>query len=457
MRLLPRSLFGRLMLILVIGLILIQVISATLFIRDRYQVLRDSFGFNLMHRTASLVNLVEGMPPENRDQILAVINSPTLRISLNDEPQPMKPEAKRSERLESRLKRHLEDHPRILVSIETIPLGRWRDRRGPEHRPPPRFQMMPRHMGPTRFQVQVQLSDDKWLSILRPLPEDIESWPARMLFTLIAVLVAIVVTSLIAVRQLTRPLNTLAEAADELGRNIDRPPLPESGTKEVQQASRAFNNMQQRLQRYIKDRSRMLAAVSHDLKTPITRLRLRTEMLDDPEVKKQFERDLSEMEQMVLATLHYMRGTESSEEPVDLDLVALLEALQDDMSELGWKVTIEESQVEPYRGRPLILKRCFANLIENAVRYGDEAIIHIQDSPEQVSIVIEDHGPGIDEQELENLFKPFYRAEESRSKETGGSGLGLGIARNIARAHGGDVTLQRGENGGLEAVVTLPR
>ncbi|MES9963994.1 MAG: ATP-binding protein, partial [Candidatus Sedimenticola sp. 20ELBAFRAG] len=268
---------------------------------------------------------------------------------------------------------------------------------------------------------------------------------------------AIVAISLFAVRQLTRPLNTLAEAADELGRDINHTPLPETGTKEVVQASRAFNNMQERLKRYITDRSRMLAAVSHDLKTPITRLRLRTEMLEDSKLKKQFENDLSEMEQMVLATLDYMRGTDSSETPVDLDLMALIEALQDDMTELGWKVTVEESSVKPYRGRPLILKRCLANLIENAVRYGDEAMIRVEDSPKEVSIVIQDRGPGIDEVDLENLFKPFFRGEKSRNRETGGSGLGLGIARNIARAHGGDVSLQRGKDGGLEARITLPR
>ena len=456
MRLLPRSLFGRLMMILVIGLILIQVISATLFIRDRYQVLRDNFGFNLMHRIASLVNLVESMPPQSREQIITVMRSPTLRISLNDDSLPLRPQARRSENLESRLKKHLRDHSRILVSIETIPMDKWRERRGMEHRPPPRM-AMPRHMRPTGFQVQVQLADGKWLSILRPLPEDIQTWPARMLATLIAVLLAIVAISLFAVRQLTRPLNTLAEAADELGRDINHTPLPETGTKEVVQASRAFNNMQERLKRYITDRSRMLAAVSHDLKTPITRLRLRTEMLEDSKLKKQFENDLSEMEQMVLATLDYMRGTDSSETPVDLDLMALIEALQDDMTELGWKVTVEESSVKPYRGRPLILKRCLANLIENAVRYGDEAMIRVEDSPQEVSIVIQDRGPGIDEVDLENLFKPFFRGEKSRNRETGGSGLGLGIARNIARAHGGDVSLQRGKDGGLEARVTLPR
>ncbi|MES9938810.1 MAG: sensor histidine kinase, partial [Sedimenticola sp.] len=132
-------------------------------------------------------------------------------------------------------------------------------------------------------------------------------------------------------------------------------------------------------------------------------------------------------------------------------------ALQDDMAALGWKVSLDAAELSPYRGRPLALKRCFSNLVENAVRYGDEAHITVEESQQQVTVSIEDRGPGLDEEDLENLFKPFYRGEGSRSRETGGSGLGLGIARNIARAHGGDVTLKHGTGGGLEVVVTLPR
>ncbi|MET0025413.1 MAG: ATP-binding protein [Sedimenticola sp.] len=456
MRLLPRSLFGRLMLILIVGLVLIQVISASLLMRDRNQVLRDSFGFNLMNRITSLVNLVESMPQENRQQIATAMSGPGFRIRIGDRPLPLPPNATRADHLESRLKRHLENHPQVQVSFDATAFNRWRENRHMEHRPGPGFRRGPpmHHVG---FHVQVQLKDGQWLSISRALPEGLMPWPGRMLITLLLVLAAIVLISLFAVRQLTRPLNTLAGAADELGRDIDRPPLPETGSREVQKASRAFNNMQQRLKRYINDRSRMLAAVSHDLKTPITRLRLRTEMLPDEETKQKFEKDLDEMEQMVVATLDYMRGTDSSEKPVEIDLVALLEALQDDMAALGWKVSLDSAELSPYRGRPLALKRCFSNLVENAVRYGDEAHITVEESQEQVTVSIEDRGPGLDEKDLENLFKPFYRGEGSRSRETGGSGLGLGIARNIARAHGGDVTLKHGTGGGLEVVVTLPR
>jgi signal transduction histidine kinase len=220
---------------------------------------------------------------------------------------------------------------------------------------------------------------------------------------------------------------------------------------------RAFNTMQQRLRRYIEDRSRVLAAVSHDLKTPITRLRLRLALLKDDALQSRFNQDLDDMEQMVLATLDYLRGTESKEKPVPISVNGLLESLQDDTQELGWEMTLASGKVAPYSGRPLALKRCLMNLIENAVRYGQAADVRLEDSRDRLSIIIADRGEGVPEAELEELFNPFYRREESRARATGGTGLGLGIARNIARAHGGDVTLRRGKTRGLEAVVSLPR
>lgn len=160
---------------------------------------------------------------------------------------------------------------------------------------------------------------------------------------------------------------------------------------------------------------------------------------------------------MVTATLDYLRGTESKEKQVKININALLESLLDDAQELGWSMTLTTSKASPYMGRPLALKRCLMNLIENAVRYGGTANVRIEDSDKLLTLIIADQGEGIPEAELENLFNPFYRREESRARETGGTGLGLGIARNIARAHGGDVILRRGKTRGLEAVITLPR
>ena len=215
--------------------------------------------------------------------------------------------------------------------------------------------------------------------------------------------------------------------------------------------------MQQRLSRFIADRTRVLTAMSHDLKTPITRLRLRTEMLEDEALRAKFAKDLEEMEAMVAQTLDFMRDASAQEALQRVDAMALLESLQTDYQDTGNRVEIEGSIARPYTGRPLALRRCLTNLVDNAIRYGGGATIKVEDAAEGLTIRVLDDGPGIPEQELEQAFEPFFRGDASRSRETGGTGLGLGIARNIARAHGGDLTLRNRPEGGLEATLTLAR
>ncbi|MEJ1356509.1 MAG: ATP-binding protein [Candidatus Sedimenticola sp. (ex Thyasira tokunagai)] len=459
MRLLPRSLFGRLVLILTLGLILTQVLGTALTFRDRHRILRDNIGLQLIQRIASVVNLVEGMPPQQHHKIITALDSRSLRITLTQEPLPAEEGAESARPLKMMLGRELERS--TTLDVTTIPLSEY-----PNHQPPPwmkhspaQGRMMQRWM-PRRmlgFQAQVQLSTGEWLTFRRPLPEESLIWPVKLLGYLLILLISVAALSLLAVRLATRPLNTLAEAADHLGKDIQHPPLDESGPLEVRKAAQAFNTMQGRLQRYIEDKSQILAAISHDLKTPITRLRLRTEMLNDEALKKKFSGDLDAMEEMVIATLDFMRGTENSEKVVLVDITALLESMKSDMEEMGWQVTLKNPTAAPYNARPLALKRCLGNLIENAARYGEEAIIHVEDRDDQLTITITDQGSDISEEELDTLFKPFYRGENSRSRESGGTGLGLGIARNIARAHGGEMILQRGDSGGLKAIITLPR
>jgi len=268
---------------------------------------------------------------------------------------------------------------------------------------------------------------------------------------------AVIVVSLIAVHWATRPLKNLSNAAEALGQNIDRPPLDESGPEEVSRAARAFNRMQSRLQAYIRDRTRVLAAMSHDLKTPITRLRLRAELLDDVEHRTRFTRDLDEMEAMVAATLDFLRGLETGEVVKPIDVMALIESLQADAAETGGEVRIEGRARGPYPGRPQALKRCLRNLIENAIKYGKRAHVIVEDTPAELCIRIQDEGPGVPPEELERVFEPFYRTEQSRSRETGGTGLGLTIARNVAEMHGGRLQLSNRAERGLEARLSLPR
>lgn len=307
------------------------------------------------------------------------------------------------------------------------------------------------------FVVQAPLQDGTLVTFDSRQPLETFNWPYRLLLSLGILLVAVIVLTLIAVRWVTRPLKILAEAAERLGADIERPPLPEKGPLEVRSAARAFNTMQQRLVAFIRDRTRILAAMSHDLKTPITRLRLRAELLDNAKLREKFEKDLAEMESMVGATLDFMRGVENREPRQPLDVMALLESLQADAAELKGRVEIEGAALKPYRGLAQALKRCLRNLIDNAVQYGKSARVRVDDSASALRISVRDEGPGIPERDLEHVFEPFYRLEGSRSRDTGGTGLGLGIARNIARAHGGDIVLRNVPGGGLEAVLTLPR
>jgi signal transduction histidine kinase len=306
------------------------------------------------------------------------------------------------------------------------------------------------------FIVHVRLKDGSPITFDSRQAQALE-WPYRLLLTLGILLLAVIIVSLVAVRWATQPLKTLADAADELGRNINRAPLEETGPTEVKRAARAFNTMQQRLLRYVTERTRMLAAMSHDLKTPIARLRLRAEMLDASDVRTKFNRDLEELERMVSQTLDYLRGVESDEPRRLMDVNALVQSLQIDMQELGAAIAIDGAAQRPFPAKPQLIKRCLANLVENAIRYGNSATIVIDDDDERLQIRVVDEGPGIPEPLLDRVFDPYFRAEVSRTPGEGSTGLGLTIARAVAEAHDGTLVLRNRAEGGLEAVLTLPR
>jgi signal transduction histidine kinase len=304
--------------------------------------------------------------------------------------------------------------------------------------------------------TEVRLKDGSWVNFDHPRPWHASDRPWRLLAGLGVLLVSVIVLSLLAVRLTTRPLTTLANAAGELGRDIRRAPIPETGPQEVKRAAHAFNEMQAQLVRYVEDRTRTLTAISHDLKTPITRMRLRAELLDDPKLRDKFVRDLQDMETLTNSTLDFLRDLDANETPGSVDVMALLESLQADAVETGGNVTLQGRISHPFRGRPQALRRCLDNLVSNALRYGKRAMISVEDSDRELVIRVRDAGPGIPESELERVFDPYYRLDAARS-DVQGHGLGLGIARNVAVAHGGTLQLRNHPEGGLEAVLTLPR
>jgi signal transduction histidine kinase len=261
----------------------------------------------------------------------------------------------------------------------------------------------------------------------------------------------------VVVRWVSRPLSTLAGAADRFGRNLDEPPLAETGPSEVVRASQAFNRMQVRLRELVREKGRMLTAVSHDLKTPITRLRLRAELMKDADLRTKIGRDLDEMESRVTSTLDLMRGAADAEPLQRTDLVALIESLADDYEDTGRAIEVAAPAVAPVEVRPQALRRAIANLVDNGLKYATNVRIVVRDAPDAVSIDVEDEGPGIPETELERVLEPFYRLEASRNRETGGSGLGLSIARAIAVEHAGSLSLANRSPTGFRATLRLPK
>jgi signal transduction histidine kinase len=265
-----------------------------------------------------------------------------------------------------------------------------------------------------------------------------------------------VIVLFLAARNITRPLSDLARAADSVGRELRPAQLAERGARELRDAARAFNTMHDRLRRYLDSRTRVLAAMSHDLKTPLTRLRLQVETLDNPALQARISRELDEMESMVREALALFRGLDDGEPAAPVDVDALLAQIRGEFTDMGATVTITGRALQPYVGKPQALKRCLTNLIGNAIEFGSRADIALEDGAELV-IRVRDQGPGIPAAELERVFEPFYRVESSRNRDSGGSGLGLSIARDIAQSHGGWLTLANLPTGGLEALLRLPR
>ncbi|HTT43195.1 MAG TPA: ATP-binding protein [Steroidobacteraceae bacterium] len=279
--------------------------------------------------------------------------------------------------------------------------------------------------------------------------------PRNLFLSLILLVLLLVVVLYVTARSITRPLSQLARAADSVGRDVRPAQLPERGARELREAARAFNTMQDRLRRYLDSRSRVLAAMSHDLKTPLTRLRLQVEALDGHPMQARMGRELDEMESMVHEALALFRGIDDGEPLTSVDVRALLETIRCECALLGAEVTVSGG-AQPLYAKPQALKRCLTNLIANAIKFGGRAEVLLEDGP-QLQVRVRDPGPGIPAAELERVFEPFYRLESSRNRDGGGSGLGLTIARDIAQAHGGTLVLQNMPGAGLEALLTLPR
>ncbi len=452
-RLWPEGIASRVALILLLALFAAQAVSMVLYIRDRSDVAIRIFAQSAAQRIESTVALMETMPPPERQRLLPAIDSPTLRVRLGGPAAPeLGPAWRPAPELAERVRR-------LLPSLRGRPLhvralGRWREPADEELARGPVPDLLPSRR---KIAIAVPLRDGDWLTFVVASDTTSVRWAARLAFWVAVSGAFILVFAFWAAHRVTRPLRLFAAAADRLGIDVAAPPLPERGSRELRRASRAFNRMQERLRRFIEDRTMMLAAVSHDLRTALTRLRLRAEYIADPEQQRKALADLDEMLAMLDASLAFARGESEAEARTRLDLAALLQSLCDDHADAGGAARYEGPDRCPFAGRPLALRRAFGNLIDNALKYGGEATVGLESAGDEIVVTVADRGPGIPIHLREQVFNPFYRVDSSRSRETGGNGLGLAVARSAVRRHGGDIFLEDRPGGGLVVRVTLPK
>jgi signal transduction histidine kinase len=447
-RLFPRSLFGQTLLILLAGLIVSHAVGSWIYTADREQAVRAVGGFATAQRIANLTRLIQEAPRESRPRIVAALSDQGFRVSLSAQAPPV-PAADGDAEVAEAIKGYLADRlslasarqPRVWASAaEGPPFGPW-------HMMMPHGPMMRGFGGFAAFrdlQVAIPLSDGPWLTFATGLPGGGPAYSAQFLLSMAIMAVIILGVSVWAVRRVTAPLTALATAAERLGHDVSAPPLPEAGTAETRQAARAFNDMQMRLRNLIDNRTRLLAAISHDLRTPLTLLRLRAETVENAQERDKMLATIAEMDAMIGATLQLARDQSASEPRRQTDLTALLQSVVDDMRDAGFPVRLQPAEPIIYACQPAALKRAVRNLLDNAVRYGKSGTLEIR------------RASGIPQQELTRVLEPFYRLDESRSRDTGGVGLGLAIAQSIVQTHGGTLTLSNRPEGGLRVTIALP-
>ena len=470
MRLWPRRAGGQLALLLILVLLVAQVITIVILAGERQGALRSASLEHVLQRVADGYTLADTTDPERQERILRALSSPTLRLSID--PAPYLTEDQSSD-----MRRRLAEELGLPVAQVRTAMEadgddclpdrddhRDRERHDDEDDEHHEYEEHrddddhhdERHECPPVLGVSLALSSGQWFNA-RALPSAPSwLWLKATLTSVGITAVLLTLTLLLAVRRILRPINELSQAAHAFGRG-EKVRIPEKGPEDVREVTRAFNQMQDQVGRAQEDRARLLAALAHDLRTPITSMRLRVEMLPEGEDRDRLLDSLREMQHLAEATLDFIRGT-TTEQHRRYDLATLLDSLCGDLQEMGLAVHCDDSPRCVLQGQPEAVKRALRNLIENAVNYGEQAEVTLATTDTEAVVTIVDQGPGILEADRERVFEPFYRLEHSRSRETGGAGLGLAIARTLIRGMGGDIRLGAGPGGqGLQVSVTLPK
>jgi signal transduction histidine kinase len=458
----PQSLFGQTLLVLLAGLLISQLVGSLIYNTDREEAVRAVGGFATAQRIANLTRLVQDTPRDDRQRIVAGLSDPSFHVLLSAEPPSMSnddggpvADAMR-EFLIDQLALGAERQPRVAVASNAVSIfSGWR----PMMSPGPMMHGFGA-FGPfgafRDLSVAIPLADGQWLSFTAAVPASGPGLSRQFLVSMALMAIILIVVSVWVVRRVTAPLSSMSAAAERLGTDLNALPLPETGTIETRKAAHAFNTMQARLRGVVENRTRMLAGISHDLRTPLTLLRLRAENVGDVAERDKMLDTIAQMDAMLGETLRFARDDATAEPRRQTDLSALLASVVDDMADAGAPVSLEPAQPIICECQPAAIKRALTNLLDNAVKYGKRARVTIRTTPQSVKITIDDEGPGIPEDELSRVFEPFYRVEASRSRDTGGTGLGLAIALSVVQGHGGRLRLVNRPEGGLRTCVALP-
>lgn len=407
---------GKLVLTVLSVMVLLQIVLMIFYLHDNHVARRTAQRNQVIQKIINTVYLVESTPSKQRRKALSAMQDPYITASYTNKPEwPLRFQ-------------HIS-----FWQINKTLYQRVRD-----------------------FAMSIEMAKGQWLN----LKATIYTHYITKQLVIVAAEVVVLLVLLFAfwmMNRYTRPIENFKDAIERLGMDLHSQPLDVNGPNVIREAAKAMNAMQQRLQDLIRGRTQMLAAISHDLRTPITRLKLRSQFVEDAALAENFVQDLDEMEQMINETLDFAKDDHHKEGKVRLDIVSFLRAMCDDMSDLGQPVQFQEKvQRIAIMARPLNLKRALSNLINNAVRYGECAQVSIDKKRQFAVITIKDEGPGIPTKELQEVFMPFYRGEYSRSRDTGGSGLGLAVTKHIIDNHHGTIVLSNRKNKGLCVTIRLP-
>ena len=440
MKLLPDTIAARTTAILLVSLLLFHVVSIGAYHFRLNSEVDLTNELRLAERLSTIKRALARLPPTEREQTAHSLSGGPLEVHWSSIPLTVD-RSSAHEKARGLRTRLLEVAPEI--SADGLLIGA----------PSP---LNDKPDDPHLLLVSLKLADASWVNFSITTLSGPQSSLLDMVVSTSLMALAVIVLSILVLRSVTRPLQRCAATAQKLYVDAEPHAIPVSGPREVRELAVAFNELQHRVKRLVDDRTLTLAAISHDLKTPLTRAQLRVEDIDNAELRQHLDADLAEMLMMIDATLSFLKGDQAGEAVRDVDLNAILESISGDMIDLGHAIAFDSEGKLVLRGRHLALKRAFSNLIGNAVNYGTHVQVAAARRGSDIDITIDDDGPGIAREHRDDVFAPFFRIEASRNRATGGTGLGLTVARTILRGHGGDVTLHDSPSGGLRALVRLP-